>query len=127
MLARVRNERSFCVHGAPFNAICMTTDEPARLRVGLTVGKKNSPRSVDRALIKRVLREAVRHQAPEIVALLRDRGLGLDVSLRLREPLKSVDGVDVGAAALKRSLRAAADDLVRGLLRRVRKLEPKGR
>lgn len=100
----------------------MVTEEPSRLRVGLTVGKKNSPRSVDRALIKRVLREAVRHQAPELVALLRERGLGLDVSLRLRDPLKSVPAVEMGATALKRDLRVSADELVRGVRRRVLKL-----
>lgn len=122
VLVRVRNERSFCVHGSPFNAVCMVTEEPSRLRVGLTVGKKNSPRSVDRALIKRVLREAVRNQAPELVALLRERGLGLDVSIRLREPLKSVPAVEMGATALKRDLRVSADELVRGVRRRVLKL-----
>jgi RNase P protein component len=79
-----------------------------RLRFGLTVGKKLARRAVDRVLVKRILREAVRHSAPEISPAMNS---GLDVVLRLKAPLPTRESI--GRTALKRALRADADTLLR--------------
>lgn len=42
----------------------METDAVGRLRFGVTVGKRNAHRSVDRATVKRILREKARLKAP---------------------------------------------------------------
>lgn len=92
-----------------------------RLRYGITVGKKNAHRSVDRALVKRILREAARKQAPDLVSCLCEQDMGLDVSLRLRVPLKGIPGIEQGVTALKQSLHSDVDQLMQALLRRVDK------
>lgn len=92
------------------------------LRIGITVGKKNAHRSVDRALVKRTLRETARKQAPYLIALLCDTGVGLDVSLRLKMPLTAVEGSQVGVKALKRALRQDAAKLLEKLTKRVKSL-----
>lgn len=106
----------------------MCTEVPERLRFGITVGKRNAPRSVDRALIKRILREAARHQAPNLLPLLREAGSGLDVSLRLKEPLHQIAGFDAGVTALKKALHEDANLLMQDLSRRsagkLRSLQP---
>ena len=48
--------------------------------------------------------------------------MGLDVSLRLKVPLKEIPGIDQGVAALKLSLRNDAQALMETLLRRLPKL-----
>lgn len=118
VLLKTRNERIFFVRSRYFSCQGMTTDVPQRLRFGITVGKKNAPRSVDRALIKRILREAARQQAPNLLPALQKAGLGLDVSLRLREPLKSIEGGDAGVRALKAALHEDARHLMASLLER---------
>ncbi|MGN1209918.1 MAG: ribonuclease P protein component [Duodenibacillus sp.] len=60
------------------------------VRFGFTVGKHNVPRSVDRALVKRVLREVSRIELPAIRSICEELGIGVDISLRYREPLKIV-------------------------------------
>lgn len=89
-------------------------DRPGSLRFGITVGKRNSPRSVDRALVKRVLRESARHEAGEILARMNETE-GLDVSLRLKTPLVEA-GDREAVRALKRTLRADANTLLRRLV-----------
>ena len=98
------------------------TEFPGRLRIGITVGKKNAHRSVDRALVKRILREAARTQAPTLFAQLREMDLGLDVSLRLKKPLKTVPGRDVGVNALKKSLNEDVARLMMELNKRLERL-----
>ena len=87
---------------------------------GVTVGKKNAKRAVDSALVKRILRESARMQAPALLTMLGQRGLGLDVSLRLKTPLAQA-GDRTAVRALKRALRADADKLMSEICRRVRK------
>lgn len=89
------------------------------LRIGITVGKKNAHRSVDRALVKRTLRETARKQAPYLIALLCDTGVGLDVSLRLKMPLSTVKGREIGVKALKQALRRDAEKLLEKLAKRL--------
>ena len=123
-MLKTRNERTFFARSRYFSLQAMCTEVPERLRFGITVGKRNAPRSVDRALIKRILREAARHQAP----LLREAGSGLDVSLRLKEPLHRIAGFDAGVTALKKALHEDANLLMQDLSRRsagkLRSLQP---
>lgn len=77
--------------GRDLISVCAQThDEAGRVRFGFTVGKHNAPRSVDRALVKRVMRECSRMALPEISAICAKHGVGLDISLRLRGPIKNV-------------------------------------
>ena len=80
------------------------------MRIGVTVGKKNAPLSVDRAIVKRQLREIFRLHLPM------PDGVGLDVSLRLKVPLKGLS--PKSRTDLKRRLRADADGLLNEVVRR---------
>ena len=64
-----------------------------RVRFGFTVGKHNAPRSVDRALVKRVMRDCCRNKLPQFRALAAQHGVGLEIGLRLRRPLGRVPEV----------------------------------
>ncbi|MDZ7652144.1 MAG: ribonuclease P protein component [Burkholderiaceae bacterium] len=78
------------------------------VRFGLTVGKRNARRAVERALIKRVLRESARHAAPALDrAACRRR---VDLVLRLKAPCPVVG--ELTRPQFKRALRAEADSLL---------------
>jgi RNase P protein component len=79
-------------------------------RFGVTVGKRNAARSVDRSLIKRVLREAARHAAPGLDAAAAAQLVQLDVVLRLKAPVPVP--ATLPRTRLKRELRAEADALL---------------
>ena len=85
------------------------------MRIGVTVGKKNAALSVDRAIVKRQLREIFRLHLPMLRQVLPD-GVGLDVSLRLKVPLKGLS--PKSRTDLKRRLRADADGLLNEVVRR---------
>ncbi|MBO5658341.1 MAG: ribonuclease P protein component [Duodenibacillus sp.] len=77
--------------GRDLISVCAQThEEPGRVRFGFTVGKHNAPRSVDRALVKRVMRECSRLALPEIASICAKHDVGIDISLRLRGPIKDV-------------------------------------
>ena len=61
------------------------------------------------------------HERELLAALLGEQGVGLDVSLRLRVPLKEIPGIDQGVNALKLSLRTDARSLMEALLKRLPK------
>lgn len=128
VLVHVRNEHSFRLATQHFSVNALSLpDFPGRLRVGITVGKRNAHRSVDRALVKRILREAARKQAPSLIASLREAGLGLDVSLRLRSPLAAVPGHAIGVRALKATLGEDAASLMALLDRRTKRIRAKAK
>jgi len=85
-----------------------------RVRFGLTVGKRLARRSMDRILIKRILREAARHSAPQLDAVAH---ADMDVVLRLKAPLPAPDLLPRGQ--LKRALRADADAVLKRLAERL--------
>lgn len=87
---------------------------PPRIRFGLTVAKRLARRSVDRVLVKRILREAARHAAPAIGDAAR---AGLDILLRLKAPLPARTAIT--RAELKRALRADADAVLTRLHQRL--------
>jgi RNase P protein component len=79
-----------------------------RVRFGITVGKRNARRAVDRARVKRVLREAARHAAAILDQAAGVRGVA--VLLRLKAPLPPAG--ELAPPLLKRALRAEADALL---------------
>ncbi|MFN3565328.1 MAG: ribonuclease P protein component [Burkholderiaceae bacterium] len=89
--------------------------ESGGVRFGLTVGKRNARRAVDRTTVKRILREACRHARAELEAAAAARAV--DVVLRLKSPLPQRDALSL--AQLKRALRAEADALLADLTRRL--------
>lgn len=115
VILRTRNEHSFRVHSAYFVAGCLENEQTGVVRIGVTVGKKNAPLSVDRAIVKRQLREIFRLHLPMLRQVLPD-GVGLDVSLRLKVPLKGLS--PKSRTDLKRRLRADADGLLNEVVRR---------
>lgn len=122
VVVRTRNENTFRVDASIFVAQCMRRPEASGvLRFGVTVGKKNAPRAVDRVLVKRILRESARIQAPILCELLAQRELGLDVSLRLKVPLITI-GDRSAVHALKKTLREDADRVLREVCRKVRRI-----
>lgn len=120
VIARTRNAQTFRVHSSYFSAGCLENEACGRLRVGVTVGKRNAPRSVDRALVKRLLREAARLRAPEIEEKLAAAGVGLDVSLRLKAPLSQA-GTQKAHSRLRTALGADAAALLSDVVRRCAK------
>ena len=115
VILRTRGDNSFRVHSACFSAGCLENAEKGRVRVGITVGKRNSPLSVDRAIVKRALREAAR----QALAELREQigpDAGLDVSLRLKVALRSLEAQS--RSALKKTLHEDACALMRETIRR---------
>lgn len=117
-ILRTRNERSFRVHSACFVAGCLERPESGAVRIGVTVGKRNAPLSVDRAIVKRQLRESFRLHLPELRSALPDHA-GIDVSLRLKTALKELKAGS--RRELKRILRADIDALIENVAQRIRK------
>lgn len=89
-----------------------------RVRFGFTVGKHNVPRSVDRALVKRVFRDVSRHDLPQFRSLAEELGVGLDIGLRIRRPLKNI-GRYVAVAAAKASVRSGTKACLRAVKKRL--------
>ena len=92
--------------------------QTGRVRFGFTVGKRNVPLSVDRALVKRVMREVARHALPDLQAQCRDLGIGVDVSLRFRSPLRTTAEM-VTLSCAKDSVRRSAQLCVQALRKRL--------
>ena len=100
-------------------SVCAQAHRQAGLvRFGFTVGKRNVPLSVDRALVKRVMREVARHALPDLQAQCRDLGIGVDVSLRFRSPLRTTAEM-VTLSCAKDSVRRSAQLCVQALRKRL--------
>ncbi len=123
VLVRERNENTFGTAMGVFSVSARWIPEATSgLRIGVTVGKRNCPRSIDRALIKRILKEAARHRAPQLQALLATHAPhGLDLSLRLRTPYKAIVAELGAMPAIRQRLRRDADALFDRLERQVRR------
>jgi ribonuclease P protein component len=88
------------------------------VRFGVTVGRRQAPRAVDRSLAKRIVREAARHAAHRLERHCDERGLQLDVGFRLKAP-RAAGAAALSVAAWRRALRAEAEQLLAELLRRL--------
>ncbi len=120
-LVRAQRGPGFCLRGHWLVVYALRHPEPGQLRVGVTVSKRLARRSVDRVLVKRILRESARLKAPRIRTAMADSGVGLDACLRLRAPLSDIRG-ESGVRTLKARLREDADRLMGLLEKRVRTL-----
>jgi hypothetical protein len=97
--------------------------EAVAVRFGATVGKRNARRAVDRALVKRILREAGRHALPVLEPLCRARRLRLDVAFRLKAARDgSTDQAPASLKAWRHALRNEADALLERLGRHLAQL-----
>jgi ribonuclease P protein component len=101
-------------HWLSMTAAWSSSVEPT-VRFGVTVGKRNARRSVDRAVVKRVLREAGRHAATALEVTCARRGLRLDVGFRLKASRDRGSEAQPSLAAWRRALRDEADALLERL------------
>lgn len=82
-------------------------------RLGITVSKRMARRAIDRALVKRIVREAFRHAASGIERVAATSGMAVDISVRLRRPVALPDDPQRPALTFwRRALRAEADELL---------------
>ena len=94
--------------------------ERAVARVGLTVSKRMARRSIDRALVKRIVREAFRLSADAIERAAAAAAVRVDISLRLKRPLGApVDPQRLPLADLRRALRAEVEQLLAAVVTRL--------
>lgn len=89
-----------------------------KVRFGFTVGKHNVPRSVDRVLAKRIMRDVARKALPHFRAVSKERSVGMDVVLRIRVSLGSV-GTDVSVREIKDKIRQSTQDCVRAIEKKI--------
>lgn len=94
-------------------------DAAASVRFGVTVGKRNARRSVDRALVKRIVREACRHYAGAFEGCAALASARIDIALRLKSPLVDVHSAPLAMRVWRRQVRADADDLLQEVLTHV--------
>lgn len=93
-------------------------------RLGITVGKRMARRSIDRVLVKRIVREAFRHVAPMLDRSAASAGVAVDVSVRLKAPLGEPGSpLRPALAVLRRGLRGDADQLLQALIGRLETID----
>lgn len=120
VLVYVRNEHSFGLRSRFFSVTGLKNDQVQKLRVGFTVGKKNAHRSVDRALIKRILRESVRSKFPTLKMLMKN--LGMDLNVRLTANFSALsDSHCHNVSVVKKELRKDIDQLLCKMIKRLEK------
>ena len=98
-------------HWLSMSAAWFPSDVPS-VRFGFTVGKRNARRAIDRALVKRIVRDASRRAAAGLEAACAARGLRLDVAFRLKAARTAGAADQPSVAAWRRALRDEADALL---------------
>ncbi len=93
---------------------------PGRVRLGITVSKRMARRAIDRALVKRIVREAFRHAASGLERIAAGSGVGVDISVRLKRSV-ALPGDPQRPALIpwRRALRAEADELLASVTSRL--------
>lgn len=95
------------------------TDRPS-VRLGLTISRKMARRAVDRALVKRVVREAFRHRCDDLLRRATQAGHHVDVVMRLKRAVASTQTPDrPSQTQWRRELRENADALLATLQARL--------
>ncbi len=97
------------------------TKEVGQVRIGLTVGKKNVPRAVDRVLTKRIMRENVRTALPSLREECLRGNFGLQVSLRVRAPIRCT-GANRGLSSEKIRIHKSTQACISSLIQKVRRI-----
>jgi ribonuclease P protein component len=88
------------------------------VRFGCTVARRQAPRSVDRSLVKRVLRESSRQAMPTLADACRRRAVAVDVVFRLKAARRPSDDMPTWPLRTwRRALRTEADSLLQQLAR----------
>ena len=80
------------------------------------MGKRNARRSVDRTLVKRIVREACRHHAADFEDCAERASARIDVALRLKAPLVNEHGAPLAMTTWRRQVRVEADSLLQEVL-----------
>ena len=81
-------------------------------RLGITVSKRMARRAIDRALVKRVVRESFRRSASAIEHVALAAGVRVDISVRLKRPVGLPGTAGRPALTLwRQALHAEADAL----------------
>ena len=91
-------------------------------RLGLTISKRMARRAIDRALVKRIVREAFRHRITELEQLAAAASVRIDISVRLRRAAGLPDAQRPPLPAWRRELRRDADQLLAEACTRLRGL-----
>ena len=98
------------------------SDQPGA-RLGLTVSKRIARRAVDRALVKRIAREAFRGLADDIERAAAVAGMKADLSVRLKRPLGLPGSRErPSLVVLRGELRAGADELMAAVITRLKRI-----
>lgn len=84
-----------------FTVSALKTDKVGLIRFGFTVGKQNAHLSVDRAMVKRLLREKARQSRLAVLRALNGRNYGLDINFRLKRRLPKSGSHDLTKKARK--------------------------
>ena len=98
-------EKTLRCHSDYFSLSALKTENRGMVRFGFTVGKHNAHLSVERALIKRLLREAARTKRFDISEALTNHAYGLDINIRLKCKMPSVDSNALSKQARKKLLK----------------------
>ena len=86
-----------------------TSPAPA-VRLGITVSRRMARRSIDRSLVKRIVRETFRRAAESLERLAAQEDLALAVSFRLKRPVGSSEpNSRPPVTAWRRALRSDAE------------------
>jgi ribonuclease P protein component len=94
--------------------------ERAIARIGVTVSKRMARRSIDRALVKRIAREAFRRSADAIERAAAGAAVRVDISVRLKRPLGAPgDPQRLPLIGLRRALRAEVEQLLAAVIARL--------
>lgn len=93
-----------------------TAAELTGVRFGVTVGRRNARRAVDRTLVKRIVREACRHQASAFERCAAQAAVRIDVAVRLKSALVDASAQPLAMTQWRRQLRDEADALLQTML-----------
>jgi len=100
--------------------------EPAvspQARIGVTVGKRMARRAIDRALVKRIVREAFRASSENVERAAAAVPVRVDIAMRLRRSIGVPGDPQRPSLALwRRALRGEADQLLVSLVARLARL-----
>ena len=112
----IRAARRMLSINAAWTAVVAAGEGTASVRFGVTVGKRNARRSVDRALVKRIVREACRQRAVAFECCAAKFAARIDIALRLRSPLVDEQGEPLAMRSWRRQVRTEADALLQDVL-----------
>lgn len=112
----IRSGRHLVAMNSTWRAAGAESLSACPLRFGVTVGKRNVKRAVDRVLVKRILREACRHRAAALESCATRAGACVDIVLRIKSPLATVSGDALTMAQWRRQVRMEADNLLSQML-----------